>query len=142
MAASLLVAAAAAFLHMICIMLNPAVATTGVTRSTVIIRRGADPSSITSSMDITAFGELEGASPVIDECTYDGGIISFSHPMSLKSTDKFFSTGQLQLSAIQMMIDEINTSPRCGVTVGGKKHGIHLTSLGDDSSNDKVCKMA
>ncbi len=36
------------------------------------------------------------------------------------------------------MIDEINTSPRCGVTVGGKKHGIHLTSFGDDSSNDKV----
>lgn len=37
-----------------------------------------------------------------------------------------------------MMIDEINTSPRCGVTVGGKKHGIHLTTYGDDSSDDKV----
>ena len=37
-----------------------------------------------------------------------------------------------------MMIDEINTSPRCGVTVGGKKHGIHLITFGDDSSKDKV----
>ena len=141
MATRFLVAAVAAFAHMICIimMLIPAVeATTGVTRSTIINRRGADTTSITSSMEITAFGELEDGATVTDECTYDGGIISFSHPMSLKSSDKFFSTGNLQLSAIEMMIDEINTSTRCGVTVGGKKHGIHLTTFGDDSSTDKV----
>lgn len=116
-------------------------ATTGVTRSTIINRRGADPTSITSSMEITAFGEIEDAAPANDECTFDGGIISFSHPMSLKSADTFFSIGSLQLSAIEMMIDEINTSPRCGVTVGGKKHGIHLTTFGDDSSNDKVAAI-
>lgn len=142
MAARFLAAAAAACVVLILnniIMLIPAVeAITGVTRSTIINRRGADPTSITSSMDITAFGELEGASPATDDCTFDGGIISFSHPMSLKSADKFFATGHLQLSAIEMMIDEINTSPRCGVTVGGKKHGIHLTTYGDDSSKDKV----
>ncbi len=143
MAARFLAAAAAAcFVLMLHIMmLTPAVeATTGVTRSTIINRRGADPSSITSSMEVTAFGELEGASPATDDCTFDG-IISLSHPMSLKSADKFFSTGHLQLSAIEMMIDEINTSPRCGVTVGGKKYGIHLTTFGDDSSKDKVAAI-
>eukprot|EP00574_Skeletonema_japonicum_P006819 CAMPEP_0201718370 /NCGR_PEP_ID=MMETSP0593-20130828/3891_1 /ASSEMBLY_ACC=CAM_ASM_000672 /TAXON_ID=267983 /ORGANISM="Skeletonema japonicum, Strain CCMP2506" /LENGTH=894 /DNA_ID=CAMNT_0048208651 /DNA_START=50 /DNA_END=2734 /DNA_ORIENTATION=- len=143
MAARFLAATAAAcVVHLLHTMaLTPAVeATTGVTRSTIINRRGADPTSVTSSMEITAFGELEGASPA-DGCTFDGGIISFSHPMSLKSTDKFFSTGHLQLSAIEMMIDEINTSPRCGVTVGGEKYGIHLTTFGDDSSKDKVAAI-
>lgn len=108
---------------------------TGVLRSTIIVKRGADPSTITSSMEISAFGELEEE---LNECVYDGGIVSFSHPMSLKPSDKFFSTGQLQLSAIEMMVDEINTSPRCGVTVGGKKYGIQLTTFGDDSSSEKV----
>ena len=133
-------AAAAASVVM---MLIPSVdATTGVTRGTIINRRGADPTSITSSMEVSAFGELiEDAAPATDECTFDGGIISLSHPMSLKAADKFFSTGNLQLSAIEMMVDEINTSPRCGVTVGGKKHGIHLTTFGDDSSKDKVAAI-
>ena len=127
----------AIFVAILIMCLSVVEATDGVTRSTVVIRRGAEPSSsITSSMSISAFGELEG--PEIDECTYDGGIISLSHPMSLKPSDKFFSTGQLQLAAIEMVIDEINTSPRCGVAVGGKKYGIHLTTFGDDSSKEKV----
>lgn len=58
--------------------------------------------------------------------------------MSLKPSDKFFSTGQLQLKSIEMMVDEINTSPRCGVSAGGKQYGIALTTYGDDSSEDKI----
>lgn len=58
--------------------------------------------------------------------------------MSLNPSDKFFATGQLQLKSIEMMVDEINTSPRCGVTVDGKQYGITLTTYGDDSSGDKV----
>ena len=52
----------------------------GVLRSTVIVKRGADPSTITSSMEISAFGELEeeqAALNNINECVYDGGMVSF-----------------------------------------------------------------
>jgi len=57
--------------------------------------------------------------------------------MSLVQGDKFFSTGQLQLKSIEMMVDAINTK-RCGVGVNGKRYGIELTTYGDDSSKDKV----
>lgn len=107
--------------------------TSGVTPSTIVVKRGADASSLTASLDPSVFGE----SFQPDSCIYSG-LINFAHPMSLKSSDKFFSTGQLQLKSIEMMVDEINTSPRCGVTVDGKQYGITLTTYGDDSSGDKV----
>ena len=59
----------------------------------------------------------------------EGLLISYMHPMSLKPSDRFFATGQLQLRSIEMMVDEINTSPRCGILVGGKNYGIQLTTV-------------
>lgn len=122
---------------------------TGVTQGTIVVKRGANANSLTSSLFIepsslfsTTDGEAGGdelnegeSSP--EWCNFDAGIIHFSHPMSLKSDDKFFSTGQLQLKAIEMMIDEINIK-RCGVLVDGKRYGIQLTTYGDDSSKEKV----
>lgn len=103
-----------------------AIATSGVTPGTIMIKRGADANSLTSTLDASIFG----VDYVEDDasCQFDG-IVSFSHPMSLKSNDKFFSTGQLQLYSIEMMIDEINTSPRCGILVGGSRYGIELTTV-------------
>ena len=103
-----------------------AIATSGVTPGTIMIKRGADANSLTSTMDASIFG----VDYVEDDasCQFDG-IVSFSHPMSLKPSDKFFSTGQLQLCSIEMMIDEINTSSRCGILVGGKRYGIELTTV-------------
>ncbi|KAL7543364.1 hypothetical protein ACHAXR_013073 [Thalassiosira sp. AJA248-18] len=110
-------------------------ATMGVTQSTTILKRGAD-ALITSSFDVSDFGEDYLA--LFDEpCSYDG-TISFSHPMSLKPGDQYFSLGQLQLNAMELMVEEINISPRCGVMVDGKRYGISMTTYGDDSSKQKV----
>jgi len=125
-----------------------------------MIKRGADANSLTSTMDASIFGVDYVEDDV--SCQFDG-IVSFSHPMSLKPSDKFFSTGQLQLRSIQMMVDEINTSPRCGILVGGNRYGIELTTVsshliflnlmhitshftyavqfGDDSSSDKAAAI-
>jgi len=105
---------------------HTAIATSGVTPGTIMIKRGANANSLTSTMDASIFG----VDYVEDDasCQFDG-IVSFSHPMSLKPSDKFFSTGQLQLRSIEMMTDEINTSPRCGILVGGKRYGIELTTV-------------
>mmetsp|Transcript_39373 Transcript_39373/g.84905 ORF Transcript_39373/g.84905 Transcript_39373/m.84905 type:complete len:936 (-) Transcript_39373:392-3199(-) len=109
-----------------------------VTRGTVIIKRGADANSITSTFldDVDVYATADEARDG-SSCTSFDGIISFAHPMSLMEGDKFFSTGQLQLKSIEMMVDEIN-SQRCGVGVDGKRYGIELTTYGDDSSKDKV----
>ena len=107
--------------------------TTGVTPGTIILKRGADANSLTSSLDVSIFGAdyiaQEGITSDIMMCQFDGGIVNFLHPMSLKPSDKFFKTGQLQLRSIEMMVDEINTSPRCGILVGGKNYGIQLTTV-------------
>jgi len=105
---------------------HTAIATSGITPGTIMIKRGADANSLTSTMDASIFG----VDYVEDDasCQFDG-IVSFSHPMSLKPSDKFFSTGQLQLRSIEMFIDEINTSPRCGILVGGNRYGIELTTV-------------
>ena len=106
-------------------------ATTGVTPGTLILKRGADANSLTSSLDVSIFGADYIAQEGIasDMCQFDGGIVNFLHPMSLKPSDRFFATGQLQLRSIEMMVDEINTSPRCGILVGGKNYGIQLTTV-------------
>ncbi|KAL7545747.1 hypothetical protein ACHAWF_009103, partial [Thalassiosira exigua] len=107
----------------------------GVTHSTTVLKRGAD-AGLTSSLDATEFGE-DFALALFDPCAYDG-IISFSHPMSLKPGDRYFSLGQLQLEAMEIVVEEINVSPRCGVLVDGKRYGISMTTYGDDSSKAKV----
>ena len=105
-------------------------ATTGVTPGTLILKRGADASSLTSSLDVSIFGaDYIAQEESSDMCQFDGGIVNFLHPMSLKPSDRFFATGQLQLRSIEMMVDEINTSPRCGILVGGKNYGIQLTTV-------------
>ena len=104
--------------------------TTGITKGTITIKRGINANDLTASMDASIFSTTaDGDSGILlfdndgdGECLYDGGIISFSHPMSLKPSDKFFATGQLQLKAIEMMVDEINIG-RCGVLVDGKRYG-------------------
>ena len=105
-------------------------ATTGVTPGTLILKRGADANSLTSSLDVSIFGaDYIAQEESSDMCQFDGGIVNFLHPMSLKPSDRFFATGQLQLRSIEMMVDEINTSPRCGILVGGKNYGIQLTTV-------------
>lgn len=108
-----------------------------VTRGTIILKRGADASSITSTLVSDVYAEADDLSVPSEACDSFDGVVSFSHPMSLVPGDKFFSTGQLQLKSIEMMVDEINTQ-RCGVRVAGKRYGIQLTTYGDDSSKDKV----
>lgn len=122
-----------AFLLLLMWTVGPALAANGVTHSTTVLKRGAD-AMITSSFDAADFGEdfVE-----VDPCAYDG-VISFSHPMSLKPGDNYFSLGQLQLKAMELMVEEINISPRCGVLVDGKRYGILMTTYGDDSSKQKV----
>ena len=85
---------------------HTAIATSGVTPGTIMIKRGADANSLTSTMDASIFGVDYVEDDV--SCQFDG-IVSFSHPMSLKPSDKFFSTGQLQLRSIEMIIDEISS---------------------------------
>jgi len=116
-------------------------AASGVTRNTLVLRRGADSGQLTSTLDPSVFASVsvgpDGQVEEVDErCTFDG-YVSLSHPMSLKSRDKFFSTGQLQQRSIEMMVDEINAN-RCGVGVDGRRYGLSLTTFGDDSSKAKV----
>ena len=119
------------FLTVAAVVLQVVAATTGVTPGTLILKRGADANSLTSSLDVSIFGADYIAQEGIasDMCQFDGGIVNFLHPMSLKPSDRFFATGQLQLRSIEMMVDEINTSPRCGILVGGKNYGIQLTTV-------------
>ena len=119
----------------------PLAAATGVTRNTLVLRRGGDSGQLTSTLDPSVFSAVAvgpdgGVQETDERCSFDG-YISLSHPMSLKSQDKFFATGQLQQRSIEMMVDEINAN-RCGVGVGGRRYGLSLTTFGDDSSKAKV----
>ena len=118
------------FLTVAAVVLQVVAATTAVTPGTLILKRGADANSLTSSLDVSIFGaDYIAQEESSDMCQFDGGIVNFLHPMSLKPSDRFFATGQLQLRSIEMMVDEINTSPRCGILVGGKNYGIQLTTV-------------
>jgi hypothetical protein len=95
-----------------------------VTPETILLTRGANP-LLTSTINWTAIYSTDA---IPAPCNYEG-VVSFSHPMSLSVEDKHFATGQLQLKAIEMMVDEINASPRCGVSVDGNNYGIVLTTV-------------
>ena len=116
------------------LLLAPHCAFADLTRGTIILKRGADAGSITSTLLPDVYAQQPNST---EPCTSFDGILSFSHPMSLVPGDKFFSTGQLQQKSIEMMVDEINTK-RCGAGVAGKRYGIELSTYGDDSSKDKV----
>ena len=119
------------------LLLFPAPAVSGPLRSTTVIIRSADGMDFTSDLLAEDFTDDGEGTP----CNYSGGTLTLSHPMSLKPRDKFFSTGQLQLRAIEMILDAINSSPRCGVSVGGERHSLMLRTYGDDSSGAKVAAI-
>ena len=98
------------------------------TQGTIVTERSVS-STVTTGMS--------GLSP---ECDFDGEL-SIAHPMSLNENDKFFSTGQLQLKAMEMIADYINVQ-RCGVTLPSGQYSIKLKTYGDDSSKDKVEAIA
>lgn len=115
----------------LCVFLQAAALVRNVgaaTQGTIITERSV-------SSDVAA--DISGFSP---ECNFDGEL-TISHPMSMNENDKFFSTGQLQLKAIEMIVDYVNVK-RCGVRLSGGHYSIKLKTYGDDSSNDKTEAIA
>lgn len=73
-------------------------------------------------------------------CNFKGEIL-VSHPMSVDVSNRFFSTGQLQLKAMEMLVDYLNKSGNtesCGIEVGGENYSVKLQTLGDESDKGKV----
>lgn len=100
--------------------------------NTLVITRGVE-SSITLPVDVNA----EATQEEEQACNYDGGTMVFSHPMSLRETDKHFQVGRISLHGYVMMIDKINAPPKCGLEVQGKRYAIELRSYGDDNDAQK-----
>lgn len=74
-----------------------------------------------------------------DHCNFAGEVV-FSHPMDIALGDKFFETAQIQLGAIELVIDTINTD-RCGLRLDGKNISIDLHTYGDEASGAKVAEI-
>lgn len=74
-----------------------------------------------------------------DQCNFTGEVV-FSHPMDIALGDKFFETAQIQLGAIELVIDTINTV-RCGLRLDGKNVSIDLHTYGDEASKTKVTEI-
>ncbi|KAL7535211.1 hypothetical protein ACHAXR_006348 [Thalassiosira sp. AJA248-18] len=100
--------------------------------NTLVITRGVE-SSITLPVDVNA----EATQEEEQSCIYDGGTLVFSHPLSLRETDKHFKVGRISLHGYVMMIDKINAPPKCGLEVQGKRYAIELRSYGDDNDARK-----
>ena len=81
--------------------------------------------------------EEETTTTMTNACNYTG-VIHVAHPMSLRTTDKFFSTGQLQMTAMEILVDYLNADEVCGVQVQDENYAVVLQTLGDESSNEKV----
>uniref|UniRef100_A0A7S2KNJ2 G-protein coupled receptors family 3 profile domain-containing protein n=1 Tax=Leptocylindrus danicus TaxID=163516 RepID=A0A7S2KNJ2_9STRA len=70
--------------------------------------------------------------------TKNSPTIVIAQPVPLNSTDRFFSIGQNQLRAVEMMVDHINQWPRCGVQVGPERYSITLRTFGDSSDTKQM----
>ena len=108
----------------------------GARRNTLFLQRSADDGSISSRLDPSNI--TEAAQP----CEFDGGELVLSHPMDLHPDDKFFTICNLFQKGYELMVDYINSAPRCGLSVGGKRHGLVLRSYGEDGSKFKARAIA
>jgi len=102
------------------------VATDDVTQGILKMVRTFDVSSETSDLNTTA----------TKSCKFNG-TVTFSHPISLRETDRFFSTGQLLFTGMKMVVDYINAF-RCGIHIGENNYSISLITYGDESSESKT----
>mmetsp|Transcript_1221 Transcript_1221/g.1958 ORF Transcript_1221/g.1958 Transcript_1221/m.1958 type:complete len:351 (-) Transcript_1221:631-1683(-) len=74
--------------------------------------------------------------------TKNSPTIVIAQPAPLNSSDRFFSIGQNQLRAVEMMVDYINQWPRCGVQVGRERYSITLLTFGDSSDMKQMENLA
>ena len=73
---------------------------------------------------------------------FDGGEIVLSHPMDLNPQDKWFKICNYFQKGYELMVDYINSAPRCGLTVQGKNYGVTLRSYEGDGSKWKASAIA
>jgi len=99
------------------------------TKGTIVNERGVNANEVTANVD-----------GLLPNCNFTGEVI-ISHPMSMNEEDKFFSTGQLQMKAIEMMVDYVNIE-RCGISLPSGAHSIKLRTYGDDSDKTKITAIA
>jgi len=108
----------------------------GAKLNTLVLQRSADDGNISNLLDPSNI--TEESRP----CNFDGGELVFSHPMDLHPEDKFFTICNLFQKGYELMIDYINSAPRCGLKVGGKNYGLVLRSYGEDGSKWKAKAIA
>lgn len=110
-------------------------------RNTLILERSADDGSITAMLDPINITEHEQQ---LEEgsCVFDGGEIVLSHPMDLNPQDKWFKICNYFQKGYELMVDYINSAPRCGLTVQGKNYGVTLRSYEGDGSKWKASAIA
>ena len=113
--------------------------TEGARRNTLILTRTADDGAITSLLDPINITEEERTQ---EACEFDGGLLTIGHPMDLHPSDKWFSICNLFQKGYELMIDSINSFPRCGVRVQGKNYGLILKSYESDGSKWKAAAIA
>lgn len=121
---------------LILLVLCLALSADGAKQNTLFLQRSADDGTISGLLD--PINITEEAEP----CDFDGGELVFSHPMDLHPTDKFFRICNLFQKGYELMIDYINSAPRCGLKVGGKRYGLVLRSYGEDGSKWKAKAIA
>lgn len=95
--------------------------------ASIMIRRQAVPSSF--------FNETNRYCRFVGE-------IRLAHPMSAGRTDQYYVLGSQMLEAAHIVIDEINSWPRCGVHMQGRNYSLSLTTYGDESSPEKTAEIA
>jgi hypothetical protein len=111
----------------------------GARRNTLILTRTADDGSISSLLDPLNITEDERTQ---ESCEFDGGLLTIGHPMDLNPLDKWFSICNLFQKGYELMIDSINSFPRCGLRVQGKNYGLILKSYESDGSQWKAAAIA
>lgn len=106
-------------------------------QNTMILQRSADDGSITANLNKTLFTDATE-----EPCVFDGGELVISHPMDLNPSDRFFTICNLFQKGYELMVDYINSAPRCGIKVQGKNYGVVLRSYAEDTSKEKAEAIA
>lgn len=97
---------------------------------TVIGRAASvDPSSVISVQRGVALIDLD-----FPGCDFVG-TVTLGGPFSLSEADKFYNIGNKQLTAFQLMVDDINRH-RCGVEIQGERYSLTLETFDDQSSKE------